>query len=94
MVSRRDAGSCAGASSAAVDWVGARLLGYDPSRIPIAREAFGSFRYPLVKFGPESVTITGDLGHGEADTLLPGCMPRPAHYPLGWLDAVASPAAI
>lgn len=83
-----------GASSAAVDLVGAHLLGYDPSRIPIAREAFGSFRYSLVDFESESVSVLGDLGHGTADSLLPGCMPRPAHYPLGWLDAVASPAAV
>jgi uncharacterized protein (DUF362 family) len=84
----------AGSSSAAVDWVGAHLLGYAPFHIPIAREAFGSFRFPLVDFGSESVSILGDLGHGIADSLLPGCMPRPAHYPLGWLDAVASPAAV
>ena len=27
----------AGGSAAAVDWVAAQLLGYDPNRIPIAR---------------------------------------------------------
>jgi uncharacterized protein (DUF362 family) len=79
----------AGASSAAVDWVGAHLLGYDPHRIPIAREAFGQFRYPLVEFRAEDVSVLGDLGHGIADELLPGLIPTPKHYPLGWLDAIA-----
>jgi hypothetical protein len=84
----------AGVNSAAVDWVGAHLLGYDPYRIPIAREAFGRFRYPLTDFTADAVSVTGDLGHGVADARVPGCMPKPAHYPLGWLDAVVSPATV
>ena len=31
-----------GDSAAAVDWVGARLLGYDPRAVSLTREAFGS----------------------------------------------------
>jgi len=81
----------AGASSAAVDWVGAQLLGYDPSRIPIARHAFDAFHWPITDFAPDEVRLVGDGGSrgGMIDAAL-----RPSatiSYPVGWLDAVASP---
>ena len=83
----------AGASSPAVDWVGAHLLGYDPQRIPIAREAFGAFRYPLTTFGWQDISTVGDLGHGGADALAGSIVP-PAEYPQGWRDAVAQTSAL
>jgi len=81
----------AGANAAAVDWVGAHLLGYDPARIPIAREAFGDFRWPLTSFTRTDVRITGDYGAGVADDLLPvraNATASPVIYPAGWRDAV------
>ncbi len=39
-----------GTNAAAVDWIAAHLLAYDVARIPIVREAFGSFRWPLTGF--------------------------------------------
>jgi hypothetical protein len=78
----------AGRNPAAVDWVAARLLGYDPLRIPIAREAFGRFRWPLTTFGQADVELTGDLGAGRADEVLAEYELPPVSYPLGWADAV------
>jgi uncharacterized protein (DUF362 family) len=83
----------AGSSSTAVDWVAAAALGYEPRRIPITREAFGRFRWPLAPFAPEDVTLHGDL-EGDAETALAERgLPRPMVYPLGWVDAVASAPA-
>ncbi len=83
----------AGDSSPAVDWVGALLLGYDPDRIPIAREAFGSFRWPLVDppARGSDVRIVGDLGSGRADRLLAGAAPAGIAHPVGWRDAARAP---
>jgi uncharacterized protein (DUF362 family) len=77
------------ANAAAMDWVGAHLLGYDPARVSIAREAFGRFRWPLTNFPHERVRLCGDLGEGAADELLGG---RGAplfqvKHPAGWRDA-------
>jgi uncharacterized protein (DUF362 family) len=80
----------AGGSSAAVDWVAAHLLGYDPQRIPIAREAFGRFRWPLTPFAQSAVQLVGDVGAGPGGlTLAARQAPRPIRYPVGWHGAVA-----
>jgi len=75
----------AGENAAAVDWVGAQLLGYDATQIPIAREAFGEFKWPLTSFDHESVRLVGDAGEGPADELLEkrelGCS---VDYPIAW----------
>jgi uncharacterized protein (DUF362 family) len=77
-------------NAAAMDWVGAYLLGYDPARISIAREAFGKFRWPLATFAHERVRLCGDLGEGAADQLL-GAHPPLFHvkHPAGWRDAAS-----
>jgi hypothetical protein len=78
----------AGGSAAAIDWVAAQLLGYDPDRIPIARQAFAAFRWPIVSFDPSDVLLVGDLGSGRADELLGSrAMPHAVTYPVGWRDA-------
>ena len=79
-------------SAAAMDRVAALLLGYDPERISISREAFGRFRWPLAEFRPEEVSLAGDLGDGPAGALLPLPGVEVAH-PSGWRDAAALPAA-
>lgn len=79
----------AGGNAAAVDWVGSHLLGYDPLRLPISREAFGRFRWPITGFSAADVEILGDLGAGCADQVLTAAsFVRPMRYPLGWRDAV------
>jgi uncharacterized protein (DUF362 family) len=74
----------AGETAPAVDWVGAQLLGYDPMKIPVVREAFTSFRWPLTSFPREAVTLVmaGDQEMGG----LPA--PRVVH-PIGWRTATA-----
>ncbi|HXG45158.1 MAG TPA: DUF362 domain-containing protein [Gemmatimonadales bacterium] len=74
----------AGENAAAVDHVCARLLGYDPVRIPLVRESFGSFRWPLAPLGLAAVRAH-DLA-GRPARLEE--FPRPCYYPEGWLDAV------
>jgi uncharacterized protein (DUF362 family) len=77
----------AGSNAAAVDHVGAHLLGYDPARVAIVREAFGEFRWPICSFQSSAVMIAGDLGEGRADELLPACALPAVNYPAGWRDA-------
>ncbi|HEX8131696.1 MAG TPA: DUF362 domain-containing protein [Pyrinomonadaceae bacterium] len=82
-------------NAAALDWVGAHLLGYDPARVSIAREAFGRFRWPLTTFAHEGVRLCGDLGEGAADELLgASCAPLfQVKHPAGWRDAAADATA-
>ena len=74
-------------NAAAVDHVGAHLLGYDPRLIPIVREAFNDFRWPIACFESSRVTIAGELGQGPADQLLPDCRLPAVTHPSGWHDA-------
>jgi len=78
----------AGSNAAAVDWVSARLLGYDPERIPIVREAFGAFRWPIADFPCDHVMPVRDgvpSGDDAFDTPTLGVT-----YPVGWRDAAIS----
>ncbi|MDQ2920213.1 MAG: DUF362 domain-containing protein, partial [Acidobacteriota bacterium] len=81
----------AGNNATAMDFVAAQLLGYDPERIPIVREAFKPLSYPLTAFGPNEIVLTGDIGRGNAAEVLRA---RRTHasivYPAGWRDAVVA----
>ncbi|MBI3652060.1 MAG: DUF362 domain-containing protein [Acidobacteria bacterium] len=81
----------AGRNAAALDWVGAQLLGYDPLRIPVVREAFGAFSWPLARFAADQVQMLGDVESGSAKRART-CLQQPAAivYPAGWRDAAAS----
>jgi uncharacterized protein (DUF362 family) len=81
----------AGNNAAAMDFVGALLLGYAPERISIVREAFKSFNYPLTAFEPDDVVLTGDIGQGNVkDVLRARGTKASIVYPAGWREAVAS----
>jgi len=69
---------------AAAEWVHARLMGMDPRKIPLIREAFGTFSYPLADFTPEqiSVLLDGDPWPMERVAPFGGRAFRP---PSGWL---------
>jgi hypothetical protein len=41
---------------AAAEWVHARLMGFDPEKIPLVCRAFAAFTYPLATFAPSDVT--------------------------------------
>ena len=49
-----------GVNTAAVEWVHALLMGLDPQRIPLTREAFVPHRYPLTHFPPNDIVIRVD----------------------------------
>jgi uncharacterized protein (DUF362 family) len=82
----------AGNNAACVDWFGARLLGYDPQLVPIVREAFGDFRWPIATSQPAEITLAGDWGNGKLDQAAIKDTPSIIH-PVGWRDA-AAPATL
>lgn len=78
----------AGSNAAAVDWVGAQLLGYEPDRIPLTRESFGSFRWPITLCNSEEVTVLGDLGSGRANDVIGSLgISTEVIHPEGWRNA-------
>jgi len=78
-----------GSNPAAMDWVGAHLLGYDPRRVALAREAFGAFRWPIARFERDEVRLIGDLAGTETlGSLLAG--EQTVKHPPGWRDSAAS----
>jgi len=80
----------AGDNPVAVDWVGAHLLAYDPFKIPLLRHASESFRWPLTTFATSKIRVTGDLGAGSPEAILP-CQRQSVAHPIGWRDASAEP---
>ncbi|MBZ5639457.1 MAG: DUF362 domain-containing protein [Acidobacteriia bacterium] len=49
-----------GINVAALEWAHAGLMGLDPMAVPIVREAFSQFRYPLATFSPSDVSVVLD----------------------------------
>jgi uncharacterized protein (DUF362 family) len=80
----------AAGNAAAMDWVGAHLLGYPPENIPIVREALETFHWPLTSFTHSDIRIVGDLGEGVADDLLPQRPAEKINHPVGWRDVAHS----
>jgi uncharacterized protein (DUF362 family) len=82
---------------AAAEWVHAGLMGFDPRKIPLVREAFSRFDYPLVRFGPGRIQVRLDGRDLPADAVGPldGRAFRP---PRGWAGhcarAAAAPAGV
>ncbi|MGA8431740.1 MAG: DUF362 domain-containing protein [Candidatus Sulfotelmatobacter sp.] len=53
---------------AAAEWVHARLMGFDPEKISLIREAFGRFDYPLTDFSSQSIQVwIGDAEQSSQD---------------------------
>jgi len=82
----------AGNNAACVDWFGALLLGYDPQLLPIVREAFAHFKWPIATARPEEITLAGDWGKGKLAEVIDDETP-PVIHPAGWRDA-ARPALV
>lgn len=58
---RREAGVLiAGTNAAAVDTVAARLIGFDPARVPLIRSAWAPHRWPVGQGGEPSVVVASD----------------------------------
>lgn len=58
-------------STAAAEWVHARLMGFDPRKIALLREAFGKFEYPLTDFLPEQVRVWLEDSEKSANEIFP-----------------------
>lgn len=54
------------ASPAAAEWAHALLMGLDPRRIPLLRNAFAPHRYPLAAFAPEEIVVDSEAGSEPA----------------------------
>src|SRR5690606_12611664 len=46
-----------GENVAALEWVHALLMGFEPTKIPLIREAFSSGPRPLARFSPEEIEV-------------------------------------
>lgn len=57
------------ANPAAAEWVHALLMGFDPRRVPLIRNAFGAGALPLAGFAPEAVIATVDGVQTDEDGL-------------------------
>jgi hypothetical protein len=83
----------AGNNAPAVDLVASHLLGYAPQRIPLVRESFEQFRWPLSSIVPDEVAVAGDLGDGKAAEILTAMeLASGVIYPAGWRDAALNPS--
>jgi uncharacterized protein (DUF362 family) len=73
-----------GLNVAAIEWVHARLMGFDPTRIPLVREAFAGFSYPLASFPPSRIRVRFANGETGPDEVFP---PEGRSFlpPVGWL---------
>jgi uncharacterized protein (DUF362 family) len=68
---------------AAAEWVHARLMGFDPMKIPVVRESFGPFKYPLAEFSPDSIRVWVGSKEKFANDIVP-FDGRPFKPPRGW----------
>ena len=85
----------AGHNAAAVDWVGARILGFDPRRVPVVSHAFDELTWPLTAFPADEIALVGEWDEGVAKRIRNprGGPMRPTIYPAGWTDAAAEESA-
>ena len=75
-----------GSNAAAMDWVGAQLLAYEPGKISLVRHSFDQFHWPITNFASSRVQLAGDLGSGAPRPILEAVR-RPVSHPIGWRDA-------
>jgi hypothetical protein len=71
------------ANVAAAEWAHAYLMGLDPARVPLLREAFGAFQHPLAGFPPSAVRACLRTGQVPASELRP-FDGRAFRLPAGW----------
>ena len=83
-----------GNNAAAVDWVAAHLLGYDASQVPLVREAFGRFKWPLAPFAPSDLSLAGDFKDQDGlAALAEHALSAGIEHPIGWRNAVRQQTA-
>jgi uncharacterized protein (DUF362 family) len=69
---------------AAAEWVHAILMGFDPRRIPLVREAFSRTSYPITDFPAEKIVVRTAEG-AITPSELPLALGRPFRPPEGWI---------
>jgi uncharacterized protein (DUF362 family) len=79
------------ANPVAAEWVHAQLMGFDPDRIPLVREAWAPHRLPLAEFGPDDVRVVADGREMDADALRAE-YGRAFRAPAGWAGHCELPA--
>jgi hypothetical protein len=72
-----------GTNTAAVDWTHAHLMQFDAERIPLVREAFGTFRWPIANFAARDIVTLID-GTAVSSRDLAIYHGRPFAPPAGW----------
>jgi uncharacterized protein (DUF362 family) len=75
---------------AAAEWVNVLAMGWDPRRLPIVREAFGSFRWPLTGFGGDDIQVATAAGIRPAASIGPP-NGEPFRASAGWRGHVEAP---
>lgn len=68
---------------AAAEWVHARLMGFDPWRIPLVSKAFTKFTFPLSNFSPSDVSLGCRKGQISEHEIFP-IEGRAFSPPNGW----------
>lgn len=79
----------ASGNAAAMDWVGAYLLGYDAIKIPLLRDAFDNFRWRIADFKTSEIELCGDWEIDSSSDLLKIAQSRKVKIPAGWQTAKA-----
>ena len=80
----------AGENAAAVDWVGAHLLGYDARKISLTNYSFMDFRWRIADFEPTDIKLIGDWAENlTSENLLELAKKQAVIHPVGWRNAKA-----
>ena len=80
-------------NAAAMDWVGAFLLGYDARKISLLTHSFEDFRWRIADFAPSEIELLGDwAAHQTAANLIELAINQNVEYPAGWRGAKAEAA--
>ncbi|MFN2607558.1 MAG: DUF362 domain-containing protein [Acidimicrobiales bacterium] len=66
------------------DVLACHLMGFDPARVPIVREAFGTFRHPLVPPEPRADPYRSEIEGGRTVDLVAPALGRPFKAPWRW----------
>lgn len=80
----------AGENAAAIDWIGAHLLGYDARKISLTNYSFTDFRWRIADFAPTDIKLLGDWAENiSAENLLGLAKKQAVIHPIGWRNAKA-----
>lgn len=80
----------AGENAAAIDWVGAHLLGYDARKISLTNYSFMDFRWRIADFEPADIKLLGDWENSlKTENLLELAKEQTVIHPVGWRNAKA-----